>query len=219
METASTVIRFRGNDRLTARDRRDQLLRTAAAEFAKTGLHATTTQVLARAAGVSEPVLYVHFESKESLFREAVQRNSTERVRALQRRIASITAAEVTEWTEQAVEAVVTVCLSADGGPLLTNWALLELPDFGVDVHRQEMGYVAAIWEREISFRIPDAQPRRVLPTAEIYCVVQTCYSYALWLGALRHTPVSAAPLVKQFAGWAAELARALQRAATGQPA
>ena len=219
MQNVSTAIRFREKDRLTARDRRDQLLRTAAAEFAKTGLHATTTQILARAAGVSEPVLYAHFDNKESLFREAVQRNSTERVRALQRRIASITAAEVTEWAEQAVEAVVMVCLSADGGPLLTNWALLEAPNFGVDVHRQEMGCVAAIWERELSLRIPDAQPRRLLPTAEVYCVVQTCYSYALWLGALRHTSVSAAPLVKHFAGGAAELARALERAATGRSA
>ena len=213
------MIRFSGNERLTSPDRRDQLLRTAAVEFAKTGLRATTTHVLARAAGVSEPVLYAHFECKEQLFREAVQRNSTTRIRALERRMATLTAIDVTEWTEQAVEAVVTVCLSADGGPLLTNWALLELPEFGVEVHRQEIGCVAAIWEREISFRIPNARPRRVLPIAEIYCVVQTCYSYGLWLGALHHTPRSAAPLVKHFAGGDAELARALERAATGRTA
>ena len=64
-------------------------------------------------------------------------------------------------------------------------------------------------------FAFSDDRPRQLLPTSEIYCAVQTCYSYALWLGALRHTHASAAALVRQFAGGAAELARVLERAAT----
>jgi AcrR family transcriptional regulator len=188
------------------------LVRTAAAEFAKTGLHATTTEALARAAGISQPVLYLHFANKEALFREAVQRNSNARANAVERRIGSIGVAEIPEWIEHATTAIVTVCLSADGGPMLMNWALLELPEFGADLHRQELGEVAATWEREISLRTHKG--RGLLPMPEIYCAVQTCYSYAFWLGALRHTHVSAAALVRQFAGGAAELARALEQAA-----
>ena len=165
MGHASTVIRLREKDRLTARDRRDQLVRTAAAEFAKTGLHATTTEALARAAGISQPVLYLHFANKEALFREAVQRNSSARADAVERRIASIGVAEIPEWIEQAVAAIVTVCLSTDGGPMLMNWALLELPEFGADLHRQELGCVAAIWEREISLRIHDQRRRSAANT------------------------------------------------------
>ena len=39
--------------------------------------------------------------------------------------------------------------------------------------------------EREISLRIQHDQPRPLLSTSKMYCAVQTCYSYALWLGAL----------------------------------
>ena len=56
------------------------------------------------------------------------------RTHAVQRRIGSIAAREIPEWLEQAVEAVVTVCLSAEGGPILMNQAPLESPEFGADL-------------------------------------------------------------------------------------
>src|SRR5260370_17027516 len=71
----SGEVRTEHRTRLAGPDRRSQVLQTAATEFAKTGLRGTTTRTLARAAGISEQVLYAHFGSKECLFREAVEDN------------------------------------------------------------------------------------------------------------------------------------------------
>lgn len=54
--------------RLPAPKRRRQLLETAAKVFATRGYRGATTAELARAAGVTEPILYRHFKSKLDLF-------------------------------------------------------------------------------------------------------------------------------------------------------
>ena len=60
--------------RLDASARRESILDAAELQFVQRGLHATGTRDLARSAGVSEPVLYRHFESKETLFIAVVTR-------------------------------------------------------------------------------------------------------------------------------------------------
>jgi AcrR family transcriptional regulator len=54
--------------RLKAAQRREQLIEVATRLFAKTGYEATTTAAIAQAAGVTEPILYRHFKSKQELF-------------------------------------------------------------------------------------------------------------------------------------------------------
>lgn len=54
--------------RLTATDRREQLLAVAREAFARAGYHDTSMNDVAEAAGVTKPVLYQHFESKRELF-------------------------------------------------------------------------------------------------------------------------------------------------------
>jgi AcrR family transcriptional regulator len=54
--------------RLPAAKRKAQLLDSAAKVFAVRGYSGTTTAELARAAGVSEPIIYRHFKSKKDLF-------------------------------------------------------------------------------------------------------------------------------------------------------
>jgi AcrR family transcriptional regulator len=54
--------------RLPAAERRARILASATPVFARRGFEGTTTRDLARAAGVSEPILYRHFPSKEALF-------------------------------------------------------------------------------------------------------------------------------------------------------
>lgn len=65
--------------RLPALQRREAILSTAFPLFARRGLEATTTRELAAAAGVSEPILYRHFPSKEALF-DAVFDAAEERI-------------------------------------------------------------------------------------------------------------------------------------------
>lgn len=63
--------------RLKAPERKEQLISVATRLFAIRGYDATTTAAIAEAAGITEPVLYRHFESKKELF-IAILRNSTE---------------------------------------------------------------------------------------------------------------------------------------------
>lgn len=54
--------------RMRSADRRRQLLQVAADLFAERGYRGTTTADLARKAGITEPILYRHFDDKRDLF-------------------------------------------------------------------------------------------------------------------------------------------------------
>ena len=60
-------------ERMRKADRKRQLLAHAKQLFVTLGWKHTTTEKIAEAAGVSEPVLYRHFESKKALFLEVLQ--------------------------------------------------------------------------------------------------------------------------------------------------
>ncbi len=60
--------------RLPAAERREQLLDRAAELFSERGFARTTTAELARAAGVTEPIIYRHFASKRGLFIALIER-------------------------------------------------------------------------------------------------------------------------------------------------
>jgi AcrR family transcriptional regulator len=65
---------------MTAEERRADVLRTAVAQFAKHGYQGTSTEDVARAAGISQPYLFKMFPTKKSLFIALVQ-HGFERVR------------------------------------------------------------------------------------------------------------------------------------------
>jgi len=54
--------------RMTAQERRADVLRVAVAEFAKRGWQGTSTEDVARAAGISQPYLFKMFPTKKVLF-------------------------------------------------------------------------------------------------------------------------------------------------------
>ena len=60
--------------RLPASERRAPVLECACKVFSQGSYRGTTTAELARSAGVTEPILYRHFDSKSSLFAEAFRR-------------------------------------------------------------------------------------------------------------------------------------------------
>lgn len=59
--------------RLTAEERREEVLRAAITRFGQTGLHGTSTELIARDAGVSQPYLFRLFGTKKELFMSAVR--------------------------------------------------------------------------------------------------------------------------------------------------
>lgn len=54
--------------RMTAADRRQQIIRTAMQQFAQKGFKGTTTKEIATAAGVNEALIFRHFPSKQDLY-------------------------------------------------------------------------------------------------------------------------------------------------------
>ncbi len=64
--------------RLPAAERREQLLDRAAELFSERGYARATTSELAKAAGVTEPIIYRHFKSKRDLYVALIERTGRE---------------------------------------------------------------------------------------------------------------------------------------------
>ena len=60
--------------RLTADERREQILEAALQEFAVGGLHGTSTEAIATRAGISQPYLFRLFGTKKDLFIAGMER-------------------------------------------------------------------------------------------------------------------------------------------------
>src|SRR5437899_5548857 len=61
-------------ERKTAEERRDEIVDAAFAEFAVTGLYGTSTEAIAKRAGVSQPYVFRLFGTKKELFLAALHR-------------------------------------------------------------------------------------------------------------------------------------------------
>lgn len=75
--------------RLPAAQRKEQLLDTAATLFAERGYAGATTAELAKAAGVTEPIIYRHFSSKKDLFVALIDRTGERTIALWERELAS----------------------------------------------------------------------------------------------------------------------------------
>ena len=61
-------------ERKTAEERREEILAVALEEFSKHGLDGTSTDTIARRAGISQPYLFRLFGTKKELYLESVRR-------------------------------------------------------------------------------------------------------------------------------------------------
>lgn len=78
-----------GSERLSAEERRDAILAAALPIFADKGFDAVTTREVAEAAGVSEALLYRHFDSKRAMY-DAIQHVCIVSARAEAQRIEAL---------------------------------------------------------------------------------------------------------------------------------
>jgi AcrR family transcriptional regulator len=62
------------HQRMSAEERREQIVSAAVIEFARGGLHGTSTEAIAKRVGVSQPYLFRFFETKKDLFIAAIER-------------------------------------------------------------------------------------------------------------------------------------------------
>ncbi|MEM1424090.1 MAG: helix-turn-helix domain-containing protein, partial [Planctomycetota bacterium] len=73
--------------RLPAAQRREQLLETAVTLFAERGYSGATTSQLAKAAGVTEPILYRHFSSKKNLFIAVIEETGRKTIESWEKQL------------------------------------------------------------------------------------------------------------------------------------
>ena len=66
--------RKEGELRHTAEERRDEVIQAAVTEFAVNGLHGTSTEMIAKRIGISQPYIFRLFPSKKDLFLAAIDR-------------------------------------------------------------------------------------------------------------------------------------------------
>jgi AcrR family transcriptional regulator len=64
--------------RLSSEERKRVIVEAAIQLFSERGFQGTTTRELAAAAGVTEPVLYQHFETKRDLYSALIETKSME---------------------------------------------------------------------------------------------------------------------------------------------
>jgi AcrR family transcriptional regulator len=69
--------------RLTAPERRVQLMQVGLEAFARNGYHGTSMNHVADAAGVTKPVLYQHFESKRELYLALLDEVGSQMIKAI----------------------------------------------------------------------------------------------------------------------------------------
>jgi AcrR family transcriptional regulator len=89
--------------RLTASERADQLMDVAVGLFVRRGYEGTSMEGVATAAGVSKPVVYTHFRSKEELYIEVLKRQQEILSRRVQEGVGSKFSADDPEGTIRTV--------------------------------------------------------------------------------------------------------------------
>jgi AcrR family transcriptional regulator len=105
--------------RMTAAERREQLIGTARSVFAQRGFEGTTVEEIAARAEVSKPIVYEHFGGKEGLYAVVVDR---EVLRLLDMMHRALTAGHPRELLEQAAIALLDyIDSSSDGFRILVR--------------------------------------------------------------------------------------------------
>lgn len=201
-----------GNEvfRWLSEQRRQRILKVAERQFATSGLASTTTIALAKAAGISEAMLYTHFGTKQKLFQEVVERHSQDRLAALRERFFSIPNLPPLECIESMAESTVLACVEDIGNASVMAWGLMEMREFAADVYRAEIGVAEALWNAETGTRFVDSSVRSRLAVHLVPYAVHACMAFGFWLATLRHKTATAQAHARQYAGAVVKVARAV---------
>jgi len=198
------------NKRLTASQRRAQLIEVGRHVLAEHGYEGTSVEEIARAAGVSKPIVYEHFGGKEGLFAVIVDREMDILV---QRVAASISSGTGRKRFESAVLAFLAyIAERPDGFAVLTRDAppsvrgsgmhsvITDLADRIRDIFEGEFGRLG--WDQSVSPIYAHALIGMVTLTGQWWMenpehpIDEVARHLAAlgWMG-LRHLPDDPAPL------------------------
>jgi AcrR family transcriptional regulator len=181
-------------------ERERLILDIAGQVFARDGYHSSSMDEIARSAGVSKPMLYAYFESKEGLYLTYIERSGQELVERLQRAFADGEAATA-HVRERVGEFLRFVEEHRDGWRVLFGEASANRPV--ADQVAEMRGRIALAVRQLVEAGLPEPQPPA--PAAELvaHAIVGAGESLANWW--LEHPEVSR----DDVAGWYADVVRA----------
>ena len=133
------------SERKSKEERREEILDVALAVFAEKGLHAASTEEIARRAGISQPYVFRLFGSKKDLFKAAIARCFRETLELFQRAAEGLRGEEALRAMGAAYQEML-----ADRNRLLSQmqaYAACEDPDL-CSVARNGFGDIVAYVER-----------------------------------------------------------------------
>jgi hypothetical protein len=125
----------------------------------------------------------------------------------LEKRLGMVDTLDELDLIVQLAEETITVCISPGTNAALTNWALLEAPEYAPDLHRAEIGSVGMMWRKCLAEFAPNWSPQIGFSLPFIEFAVNSCLAFGFWLAALGHTPETARGLASHFAGGVARAA------------
>ncbi len=153
--------------RMSAEDRREQVIKAAVTVFARSGYEGATTAQIAERVGVSQPYLFRLFPTKKDLFLAASERNMDDTVRLMRDAAGGKTGYAALEQMGHAYQEM-----------LQTNrdWLLMQLQTFAAcydpDVQRQTRRCLQAVWDViEQLTRLP-IEPRVTFVATGMFCNV-----------------------------------------------
>lgn len=183
--------------RLTAAERREQLMAVGREVFAETGFESVSLDGIAQRAGVTKPLIYEHFGSKEGLFAAIVEREMD----ALVARVsAAMSTGTARERFEAAVAEFMTYASREPAGfAVLTRETPMPARAGMTRVIDQLTDRVGAIFRRELARAGYDRKVAPIYATALLGMVTQV----GRWWAAEGH-PLSREQVVRHVAalGW-----------------
>jgi AcrR family transcriptional regulator len=156
------------SERKTAEERREAVLDAALDEFAARGLYGSSTETIARAAGISQPYVFRLFGTKKELFKAVTARCFRETLEVFQRAAEGKRGAEALEAIGEAYGDLVTENPSRLRGQMQA-YAACDDPEI-CEVVRNGFGDLHAYVERVSD--LPDAEVSQFFASGMLFNVI-----------------------------------------------
>lgn len=149
--------------RMSAEERREQLLDVAKEIVAEKGFHSVSIEAVARAAGITRPIVYAHFRDLNGLLEALVERESE---RAL-RQLATVLPTELGDSAEALLAGLRGYLAAVESDP--ATWRLVLMPQEGApELLREHIARGRAAVVVELAAALSPGPPGRESPDPEL---------------------------------------------------
>lgn len=151
--------------RMSAEDRREQVIKAAITIFARSGYEGATTAAIAARVGVSQPYLFRLFPTKKDLFLAASERNMNDTLKLMREAAGGKTGCDALDAMADAYQEK----LVSD-----REWLLMQLQSFAAcydeDIQRQTRRSMQNVWQEVETLTGLPAEDRVIFFAKGMFC-------------------------------------------------